>query len=237
MFREPFYRISFPLGPSSTLGATLYLNMEPSYSLGEEAVVDRIVDAKVKRVVIGMETPLVHARGRAIKKLEEAGIKVDVLSAALREALDDLNDNLLLNVNSVEVTTPRIDMIRTLKGCYDLNENLLHYVAKNRPMCVLKYAMTFDGKTASVSGHSAWISGTQSRQRVFEQRALCDCVVVGGETVRSDDPKLTTRKSEGHIPTRVVISRKMDLPKDCNLWNTKVAPTLVITEQGSKGGK
>ena len=73
---------------------------------------------------------------------------------------------------------------------------------------------------------------------MFEERALCDCVVVGGETARSDNPKLTTRKSEGHVPTRVVISRKMDLPSDCNLWNTKdFGPTLVITEQGSKGGK
>jgi diaminohydroxyphosphoribosylaminopyrimidine deaminase/5-amino-6-(5-phosphoribosylamino)uracil reductase len=225
-------------GFSATDGSTLYLNMEPGYSLGEELVVDRILQARVKRVVVGMESPLVHLRGRAIQALEEAGVKVDVLSSALREALlceEEGLDSVNLGLDSME-STPKTDMLRTLKGCYELNENLLHYVAKNRPMCVLKYAMTFDGKTASVSGHSAWISGTQSRQRVFEERALCDCVVVGGETARSDNPKLTTRKSEGHVPTRVVISRKMDLPSECNLWNTKdFGPTLVITEQGSKG--
>ena len=90
---------------------------------------------------------------------------MDVLSSALREALlceEEGLDSVNLGLDSME-STPKTDMLRTLKGCYELNENLLHYVAKNRPMCVLKYAMTFDGKTASVSGHSAWISGTQSR--------------------------------------------------------------------------
>ena len=65
------------LGPiGATEGSTLYLNMEPGYSLGEELVVNRIIEQKVKRVVIGMEQPLVHLRGRAIKVLEDAGVKV-----------------------------------------------------------------------------------------------------------------------------------------------------------------
>jgi len=114
----------------------------------------------------------------------------------------------------------------------ETNENLLHCVARGRPLCVLKYAMTFDGKTASESGHSAWISGTQSRQLVYQQRAICDCVVVGGETARSDNPRLTTRRDEGHVPTRVVVTRSMDLPLECNLWDARGGPTLVITEEG-----
>jgi hypothetical protein len=61
---------------------------------------------------------------------------------------------------------------------------LLHRAATGRPFSVLKYAMTADGKIATSTGHSAWVSSTASRQLVFEQRARSDAVIVGGNTVR-----------------------------------------------------
>ena len=215
------------------------MNLEPSYAMGEEASVRSIVESRVARVVIGMENPLVHLRGRAIKALREAGVQVDCLRSHLAGKFDNLVEMGLSSDSSVGFLdsggdTLEQEMVMTLKLCLETNENLLHCVAKGRPLCVLKYAMTFDGKTASVSGHSAWISGTRSRQLVYRQRALCDCVVVGGETARSDNPNLTTRRDEGHAPTRVVVSRTMDLPLDCNLWDVGMAPTLVITERGAK---
>jgi diaminohydroxyphosphoribosylaminopyrimidine deaminase / 5-amino-6-(5-phosphoribosylamino)uracil reductase len=78
-------------------------------------------------------------------------------------------------------------------------------------MSTLKYAMTMDGKIATPTGHAAWVSNTQSRQRVFAQRALADAVIVGGNTVRRDNPRLTTRRDGGHSPIRVVMSRTLDL--------------------------
>ena len=73
-----------------------------------------------------------------------------------------------------------------------------------KPMGILKYAMTLDGKIACASGHSAWVSNSASRALVFKERARSDAVIVGGNTVRKDGPRLTTRVDHGHAPIRVV---------------------------------
>ncbi len=73
--------------------------------------------------------------------------------------------------------------------------------------------MTLDGKIATSAGHAAWVSSALSRQRVFDCRARSDAVVVGGQMVRRDDPRLTTRRDGGHAPARVVMSRTLDLPQ------------------------
>ena len=94
---------------------------------------------------------------------------------------------------------------------------LLHRAATGRPLGILKYAMTLDGKIATNAGHSAWVSSTASRQRVFEARSRSDAVIVGGNTVRQDNPRLTTRREGGHAPVRMVMSRTLDLPEVCPL--------------------
>ena len=90
---------------------------------------------------------------------------------------------------------------------------LLHRAATGRPLGILKYAMTLDGKIATNAGHSAWVSSTLSRQRVFDARSRSDAVIVGGQTVRQDNPRLTTRRDGGHAPVRIVMSRTLDLPE------------------------
>ena len=57
---------------------------------------------------------------------------------------------------------------------------------------------------------------------MFESRAASDAVVVGGNTLRRDNPRLTTRRDSGHLPVRVVMSRTLDLPDCANLWDTQV---------------
>ena len=114
------------------------------------------------------------------------------------------------------------------------NEPLLHVAALGRPLGVLKYAMTLDGKIAASSGHSAWVSGPDSRQQVFLTRARSDAVIVGGQTVRRDNPRLTTRKEGGHQPIRIVMSRTLDLPVGAELWDTSHAPTIVATQRGAR---
>lgn len=73
--------------------------------------------------------------------------------------------------------------------------------------------MTLDGKIATQTGHSAWVTSPEARAVVFETRALSDAVVVGGQTVRRDNPQLTTRREGGHLPARIVLSRTLDLPE------------------------
>jgi riboflavin biosynthesis pyrimidine reductase len=65
------------------------------------------------------------------------------------------------------------------------------------------------------------VSSPASRAVVFEARAASDAVVVGGNTLRRDNPRLTTRRDSGHLPARIVMSRTLDLPDAANLWDTQ----------------
>lgn len=120
------------------------------------------------------------------------------------------------------------------KACRQLNEAFIHRITKKQPFGILKYAMTLDGKIAATGGHSAWVTGESSRHLVHQVRSTCDAVIIGGNTVRKDNPNLTTHGVTEHNPLRVVMSRRLDLPKDCNLWNTDIAPTLIFTENNSE---
>lgn len=114
-------------------------------------------------------------------------------------------------------------------ACHRLNEAFLQRINRHRPLGVLKYAMTLDGKIATSTGHSSWVTGPAARAEVHQLRAACDAIVVGGNTVRRDNPQLTTHGHSPHNPRRVVMSRTLNLPVQAYLWATDVAPTLVFT--------
>jgi len=117
-------------------------------------------------------------------------------------------------------------------ACQELNEAFTYRILHQRPFGILKYAMTLDGKIAARTGHSAWVSSAASRSIVHHLRAGCNAVIVGGNTVRKDNPLLTSRRPNC-TPLRVVMTRSLDLPANANLWNTAIAPTLVFTQPGS----
>lgn len=114
-------------------------------------------------------------------------------------------------------------------ACKQLNEAFICRIEQQRPLGILKYAMTLDGKIATSTGHSRWITGPAARAEVHKLRAICDAIVVGGNTVRRDNPHLTTHGHSAHNPKRVVMSRQLDLPEEANLWAVKTAPTIVFT--------
>jgi diaminohydroxyphosphoribosylaminopyrimidine deaminase / 5-amino-6-(5-phosphoribosylamino)uracil reductase len=118
-------------------------------------------------------------------------------------------------------------------ACRQLNEGFIHRILYKRPLGILKYAMTLDGKIATTSGHSAWVTSQDSRTEVHQLRAACDGVIVGGNTVRLDNPYLTSHQEGAHNPLRVVMSRRLNLPENARLWQTADAPTLVLTEVGA----
>ena len=103
----------------------------------------------------------------------------------------------------------------------------LHRGRTGRPWGALKWAMGLDGRTALPNRTSQWISGADSRRWVHQLRAGCDAVIVGGGTVRADDPLLTSRGRRDPEPLRVVLSRGLDLPAEAQLWDTASAATLV----------
>ncbi|MCT0248894.1 bifunctional diaminohydroxyphosphoribosylaminopyrimidine deaminase/5-amino-6-(5-phosphoribosylamino)uracil reductase RibD [Synechococcus sp. CS-205] len=108
-----------------------------------------------------------------------------------------------------------------------LNAAFCHRQRTGRPLGILKWAMSVDGRTALPNGASQWISGPGSREWVHRQRAGCDAVIVGGGTLRADDPLLTSRGQRAIEPLRVVISRELKLPERARLWNQATACTLV----------
>ncbi len=84
---------------------------------------------------------------------------------------------------------------------------------QGRPFVTLKLASSFDGRIATQTGHSQWITGPQARRAVHAMRARHDAVMVGAGTARADDPSLTVRElGVAQQPVRVVVSRHLDLP-------------------------
>ena len=94
----------------------------------------------------------------------------------------------------------------------------LSRVQQGRPRLTLKLATSFDGRIATGSGESRWITGPEARRLVHAERARHDAVLVGGGTARADDPSLTVRDL-GRIaqPVRIVASRRLDLPQGARL--------------------
>lgn len=118
-------------------------------------------------------------------------------------------------------------------ACRELNEAFIHRILYQLPFGILKYAMTLDGKIAATTGHSAWVTTKASRHRVHQLRNACDGIVIGGNTVRRDNPYLTTHGISDRNPLRVVMTRHLNLPADRHLWNSEIAPTLIFTEPNS----
>ena len=112
--------------------------------------------------------------------------------------------------------------------CRQLNEAFLHRIQHRQPFGILKYAMTLDGKIATRTGHSAWVTGPAARQAVHRLRSQCDAVIVGGNTVRQDNPHLTSHGQSAHSPLRVVMSRQLNLPKAAHLWDPTEAATVIF---------
>ena len=114
-----------------------------------------------------------------------------------------------------------------------LNEAFLHRVGHGRPWGVLKWAASVDGRIATRTGDSQWISGAAARRWVHRLRGRCDAVLVGAGTVRSDNPLLTSRGRRQPEPLRVVLSRRLHLPHQARLWDQTVAGTMVFHSPGA----
>jgi diaminohydroxyphosphoribosylaminopyrimidine deaminase / 5-amino-6-(5-phosphoribosylamino)uracil reductase len=136
-------------------------------------------------------------------------------------------------INRLRAAGITVDVGIAESDCQKLNEAFVHRILHQQPFGIFKYAMTLDGKIATSTGHSSWITSPAARQQVHQLRSACDAVIVGGNTVRRDDPHLTTHGAAGHNPLRVVMSRSLDLPTQAHLWETAIAPTCVFTESGT----
>ncbi len=102
-----------------------------------------------------------------------------------------------------------------------------HHIHTGLPRVIAKTAVTLDGRATLGEGRSQWISSPESREDVQRIRRECDAILIGGETLRADDPRLTLRgqwaEGRSQQPLRVVVSRSGDLPEHSQLFTDEHA--------------
>ncbi len=120
-----------------------------------------------------------------------------------------------------------------------LNEIFIKYVTQKKPFVIMKTAMTLDGKIASVTGDSRWISGERSREQVHIIRDRVSAIMVGINTVLTDNPSLTTRLGykSGKDPVRIIIDSKGKIPVDSRVIDNGSSAGVILATTSAIGGE
>ena len=184
-------------------GATLYVSLEPCCHTGRTPpCTEAIIEAGIARVVVASDDPTEKASGRGLGILRDEGIAVDARRG------------------------------RAGGQARLLNQPFRKHARTGRPFVLFKSAMTLDGKVATRTGDSKWISGEDSRRLSHHWRAEVDAVVVGIGTALTDDPQLTARiEGVKRQPRRIVFDSEARLPLDSQLVRgaAEVPLTVVVT--------
>lgn len=120
--------------------------------------------------------------------------------------------------------------------CGALNEAYNKHIVTGLPFVILKLATTLDGRTASITGNSRWVTGINARRFVHRMRAFSDAVLVGSSTVAADDPELTVRHVRGRNPLRVVVDSELVISLKARLFDG-LGPGRGGGAAGGKRGK
>ncbi|MGO5014354.1 bifunctional diaminohydroxyphosphoribosylaminopyrimidine deaminase/5-amino-6-(5-phosphoribosylamino)uracil reductase RibD [Niallia sp. Sow4_A1] len=116
------------------------------------------------------------------------------------------------------------------KEAQQLNERFIHNMIHEMPFVISKVAMTLDGKIATHTGHSQWITGETARKEVHLLRNKVDGILIGVGTVLADNPKLTTRlDGPSKNPIRIILDTNLRTPLNANITDCKEAQTIIVT--------
>jgi diaminohydroxyphosphoribosylaminopyrimidine deaminase/5-amino-6-(5-phosphoribosylamino)uracil reductase len=118
--------------------------------------------------------------------------------------------------------------------CKKLNEYYIKYIKTKRPFVILKVAMSLDGKIATATGESKYITGREARKYVHKIRSNVDAVMVGINTVLKDNPKLTPREVKGKDPFKIVVDTTLKIPLKKNLLKDPLKLIVATTNKASK---
>lgn len=183
-------------------GATLYVNLEPCGHFGRTPpCTQAILQAGIKRVVAGMKDPNPLVSGKGIRRLRQAGVRVE--TGVLE------------------------------KECRELNAPFCKTITTGKPFVTLKAAASLDGKIATRTGDSRWVTSEASRLYVHRLRQSVDAVMVGIGTVRKDNPLLTVRlpgHKKSRQPLRIIVDSRLRIPLSSNIVQTaNQHPTVIAT--------
>ena len=136
----------------------------------------------------------------------------------------------ILESAGIEVTTGVLE-----DECRELNEVFFHFMKTGLPFVTVKYAQTIDGRIATATGHSQWISSPASLKYAHQLRAEHDAILVGIGTVLKDNPTLTVRHVRGRNPLRIVLDPDLSVTPQMNVMqNLSDAPTLIVTTAANR---
>ena len=193
-------------------GATMYVTLEPCCHHGHQPpCTEAVIEHGIKRIVVGLGDPNPLVAGKGMQILRDAGIEA--------EFIDD--DEIFAKLRHQ-------------------NRVFLKYITTGLPWVTAKWAMTLDGKIATSTGDSKWISSDDSRQIVHLMRSRHLAIMCGIGTVLADDPMLNVRLSDEIMaeegiknvrqPIRIVADRKLRIPLDSQLVKSaKDIPLIVAT--------
>jgi diaminohydroxyphosphoribosylaminopyrimidine deaminase / 5-amino-6-(5-phosphoribosylamino)uracil reductase len=181
--------------------AVLYVTLEPCSTTGRTGpCTEAIVEAGVRRLVIGATDPNPRHAGHGIELLKQAGLNVRTGVLA--------------------------------RECSALNEAFNKWTETRRPFVIAKCGMSLDGRLSPPPRETQWITSTASRRHAQHLRAQVDAILIGAETLRTDDPRLTARLRGAKQPWRIVLSRSGALPRRARLFTDRFAARTIV--QGKK---
>jgi diaminohydroxyphosphoribosylaminopyrimidine deaminase/5-amino-6-(5-phosphoribosylamino)uracil reductase len=186
-------------GARTVRAASLAVTLEPCFHVGRTApCAELVVQAGLRRVVVGHTDPHRLVAGRGVRRLRREGaqVRVGVLEAECREQ----------------------------------HRGFLSVCERGRPFVILKLASSMDGRIATASGESRWITGPEARAAVHRLRERVDAVVVGSGTALADDPELTARRAGRlvHEPIRVLVDSGLRVPPAAKLHRGETGRSWVL---------
>ncbi len=192
-------RMALNMAGQQARGATVFITLEPCSHLGRTGpCAMALLDAGVKRVVVGILDPNPLVSGKGLDLLKRNGVEITV---------------------GIEG-----------EACRELIRPFAWHMQTKRPWIHAKWAMSADGKIASLSGDSKWISGEKSREWVHRLRGAMDAVVVGSGTAIADDPLLNPRPCGHRTPARILLDGRGRTPVTQKLaQSTAEGPVVLIT--------
>lgn len=180
--------------------AVLYVTLEPCSTTGRTGpCTEAIVEAGVRRLVIGATDPNPRHAGHGIELLKQAGLNVRAGVLA--------------------------------RECSALNEAFNKWTETRRPFVIAKCGMSLDGRLSPPPRETQWITSTASRRHAQHLRAQVDAILIGAETLRTDDPRLTVRLRGAKQPWRIVLSRSGALPRRARLFTDRFAARTIVQDK------
>lgn len=160
----------------------------------------------------------------------------EIVNAGIREVVIGMKDPNprvsgyeILKLRGIKT---RIGMLE--EECEALNEGYIKYMKKRLPLVTLKAGMTVDGKIATSTGKSKYITGRESLRKVHELRNGLGCVMVGINTVLKDNPLLDTRLVRGNDPIKIIIDTDLKIPLKANVLRNPLTVIIACSERAPK---